>query len=231
MQHRIANRLLDSLTDAERPRWRGALEPVRMRRGQVLDGPGATSAHAWFPASATVSVLHALENGSSGEVALVGNEGVVGRSWPPGLGTSRCRALVCDEGEGFRVEADFVDAELGRAGSIGRAMLRFGEAMMAQTSQLVVCNRHHHIEQQLCRLLLSSLDRVGGRRLDMTHEWMATRLGVRREGVTAAARALRESGAISYRRGRIEVLDRDGLEACSCECHAVIAAEYERLLR
>ena len=231
MQHRIANRLLDSLTDTERPRWRGAVEPVRMTCGQVLDGPGTTSARAWFPASATVSVLYALENGSSGEVALVGNEGVVGRSLPPGLGTSRCRALVRDEGDGFRVEGSFVDAELERAGSIGRAMHRFGEAMMAQTSQFVVCNRHHHIEQQLCRLLLSGLDRVAGRRLDMTPEWMATRLGVRREGVTAAARALREVGVISYRRGRIEVLDRDGLEARSCECHAVIAAEYERLLR
>lgn len=228
MPHRAANRLLGSLTDAERRRWCRAAEPVRMARGQVLEAPGEPSPHVWFPTSATVSILYATESGASGEIALVGDEGVIGRSLPPGPGTSRGRAVVSDAGEGFRIDVRFVLAELERPGSLAPALMRFAEAMLAQTSQLVVCNRHHRLEQQLCRLLLSSVDRTASPLLETTHEWLATRLGVRREGVSGAVRRLREVGALGGRRGRIEVIDRSALEARSCECYALIAAGRDR---
>ena len=230
MPHRAANRLLGSLTDAERRRWRREAEPVRLKRGQVLDARGGPAGHAWFPASATVSILYAMADGASGEIALIGAEGLVGRSLPPGLGTARHRAVVSDAGDGHRVPAALVVEEVARAGPFARALARFTEALVAQVSQLAACNRHHRLEQQLCRLLLASLDRSGSRRLETTHEWLAARLGVRREGVTAALGALREAGTVEARRGCVEVLDRVALETASCECHAAIAAERARLI-
>ena len=234
MHPRIANRLLGSLTNAprtgtERSAWHRAIEPVHLSRGRLLAGPDAASDDAWFPTSATVSILYAMANGASGEVALVGDEGVIGWSLLPGLGASRCRAVVSGEGEGFRVRARLVAAELEGAGAPTRAMARFTEALLAQTSLTAACNRHHRLEQQLCRLLLTSLDRSPGQRLNTTHEWLATRLGVRREGVTIAVNGLRDAGAVVCRRGTIEVIDRTALEARSCECYAVAARARERL--
>ena len=230
MPHRAANRLLGSPTDAELRRWRRAAEPVRLKRGQALEMRGGPSGHVWFPDSATVSILYAMADGASGEIALIGAEGLVGRSLPPGLGTARHRAVVSGAGDGHRVPAALVVEEIGREGPFARALARFTETLVAQVSQLVACNRHHRLEQQLCRLLLSSLDLSGNRRLETTHEWLATRLGVRREGVTAALGALRDAGTVEARRGRVEVLDRAALEAASCECQAAIVAERERLL-
>jgi len=231
MSRRDINRLLALLDDAERRRWRRELEPVRLTPGQVLETRERPSVHAWFPVSATVSMMNTTRDGASGELALIGNEGLVGHSLIPGVGMPRCCAIVSDGGDGFRIETSLVDAEFERGGSIAQGLLAFTEALIAQIAQLVLCNRHHLIEQQLGRLLLTSLDRVVGGELQVTHEGLAARLGVRREAVTTAARALKRAGAIDHRRGRIEVLDRTVLERRSCECYAVIAAEYDRLLR
>ena len=186
--------------------------------------------HACFPTSAIVSLLYVMEDGASAEIAVVGFEGVLGMSRFLGGGSTPSRAVVQSAGHGFRLPANFFKEEFKRWQPVMHLMLRYTQALITQMSQTAVCNRHHSLDQQLCRWLLLSLDRLQGDELVMTQELIANMLGVRREGVTEAALKLQQSGLIRYSRGRITVLDRPALERRSCECYAVVKREYDRLL-
>ena len=224
------NRLLASLPEADWQRWRPLLEPIAMPLGHVLYEPGAVLTHAYFPTSAIVSLLYVTESGASAQIAVVGNEGIVGVPLFMGGGSTPSRAVVHSAGEGYRMSGPAIREEFERCPSVMKVLLRYTQAMIAQTAQTAVCNRHHTVAQQLCRWLLLSLDRLPGNELVVTQELIAQLLGVRREGVTEAALSLQRAGLISYRRGHITVLDRLGLERRSCECYAVVKAEYDRLL-
>jgi CRP-like cAMP-binding protein len=225
-----ANRLLAALPDTELQRWLPQLEHVDLPLGHVLYESGATLSHVYFPTTAIVSLLYVLENGASAEIAVVGKEGIVGISLFMGGGSTPNRAVVQSAGKGFRLSADALKAEFNRAGAVLHLLLRYTQALITQMSQTAVCNRHHSLDQQLCRWLLLSLDRLTGDELVMTQELISNMLGVRREGVTEAAQQLQAAGLIRYARGRITVLDRDRLEHRSCECYAVVKKEYDRLL-
>jgi len=224
------NRLLDSLPDADWKRWEPLLEEIDMPLGRVLCEPGSTPSHAYFPTTAIVSLLYIMENGASGEIAIVGNEGIVGVSLLMGGETTTSRAVVQSAGKGFRLSADRMRAEFGLAGPVRQLLLRYTLALLVQMAQAAVCNRHHTLDRQLCRWLLLNLDRLQGKELVATHALIANMLGVRREGISERALKLRRAGLISYSRGRITVLDRPGLEKLSCECYAVVKNEYDRLL-
>jgi CRP-like cAMP-binding protein len=206
------------------------LESVDLRLGQVLYESGAALAHVYFPTTAIVSLLYVLENGASAEIAVVGNEGIIGVSLFMGGESTPSRAVVQSAGQGFRLKAKIMKEEFNRAGPVLHLLLRYTQALITQMAQTAVCNRHHTLDQQLCRWLLLSLDRLQGTRLVMTQELIANMLGVRREGVTEAALKLQHAGLISYARGHITVLDRKGLEKRSCECYLVVKKEYDRLL-
>ena len=224
------NELLAALPEAEWQRWRPLLEWVEMPLGQVLYESGRTLSHVYFPATAIVSLLYVMEDGASAEIAVVGNEGVVGIALFMGGGSTPSRAVVQSAGEGWRLPSREVKAEFERAGPVMHLLLRYTQALITQMAQTAVCNRHHTLDQQLCRWLLLSLDRLRGSELVMTQELIANMLGVRREGVTEGALRLQKQGLISYSRGHIKVLDRPGLEARTCECYAVVKKEYDRLL-
>jgi CRP-like cAMP-binding protein len=224
------NQLLAALPDAEWQRWLPQLEPVDLPLGQVLYESGATLSHVYFPTTAIVSLLYVMENGASAEIAVVGREGVVGISLFMGGESTPSRAVVQSAGQGFRLLARTIKDEFNRAGPVMHLLLRYIQALITQMSQTAVCNRHHSLDQQLCRWLLLSLDRLEGPELVMTQELIANMLGVRREGVTEGALKLQQAGLIRYSRGRITVLDRPGLEQRSCECYAVVKKEYDRLL-
>jgi CRP-like cAMP-binding protein len=224
------NFLLAALPDPEWERWQPLLERVEMPLGQVLYESGATLTHVYFPTTAIVSLLYVMENGSSAEIAVVGNEGLVGISLFMGGESTPSRAVVQSAGQGLRLQAQLMKDEFNRAGPVLHLLLRFTQALITQMSQTAVCNRHHSLDQQLCRWLLLSLDRLPTKELVMTQELIANMLGVRREGVTEAALKLQGAGLISYSRGHIMVLDRPGLENRTCECYAVVKREYERLL-
>ena len=224
------NHLLAALPDAEWQRWHPSLEFVELPLGHVLSESGRKMAHVYFPTSAIVSLLYVLEDGASAEIAVVGNEGVVGISLFMGGESTTSRAVVQSGGLGFRLSARLIKDEFGRSGPVMHLLLRYTQALITQMAQTAVCNRHHAIDQQLCRWLLLSMDRLRGNQLVMTQELIANMLGVRREGVTEAALKLQEAGLIRYARGRITVLDRPGLEARSCECYSVVRREYDRLL-
>ncbi len=211
-------------------RWLPHLEPVHMPLGHVLYEPGSTLGHVYFPTSAIVSLLNVMVNGDSAEIAVVGNEGIVGISLFIGGGSTPSRAVVQSAGEGLRLAAQLMKDEFDRAGPALHLLLRYTQALITQMAQTAVCNRHHTLHQQLCRWLLLSLDRLQGSELIMTQELIANMLGVRREGVTEAAHKLQNLGVIDYKRGRIQVIDRTGLEKCTCECYSVVKTEYERLL-
>ena len=206
------------------------LELVEMPLGEVLYESGARLEHVYFPTTCIVSLLYVLENGASAEIAVVGNEGILGISLFMGGETTPSRAVVQSAGYGYRLRAPLLKEEFNRAGPVLRLLLRYTQALITQMTQTAVCNRHHSIDQQLCRWLLLSLDRLPSSSLTMTQELIANMLGVRREGVTVAARSLQRSGLIRYSRGRIDVIDRPGLEKAVCECYAVVKAEFERLL-
>jgi CRP-like cAMP-binding protein len=225
-----ANRLLAALPDAEWQRWKPRLEAVAMPLGQVLYESGVRLEHVYFPTSSIVSMLYVLEDGASAEIAVVGLEGLIGIALFMGGGTTPSRAVVQSAGLGFRLPAAVMQAEFERAGPAMHLLLRFTQALITQMTQTAVCNRHHALDQQLCRWLLLSLDRLPGHELVMTQELIGHMLGVRREGVTEAARKLQAAGLIRYARGHITVLDRDGLEARTCECYGVVKKEYDRLL-
>jgi len=201
-----------------------------MPLGEVLYESGGTMTHVYFPATAIVSLLYVMENGASAEIAVVGNEGIVGVSLFMGGGSTPSRAVVQSAGEGYRLKAQAMKNEFDRAGDVLHLLLRYTQALITQMSQTAVCNRHHSLDQQLCRWLLLSLDRLQGHELVMTQELIANMLGVRREGVTEGALRLQKAGLIRYARGHITVLDRQGLEKRSCECYAVVKKEYDRLL-
>ncbi len=224
------NHLLAALPAAEWERWQPQLERVQMPLGQVLYEAGSTLAHAYFPTSAIVCLLYVMENGASAEIAVAGNDGMVGISLFMGGGSTPSRGVVQVAGQGFRVRSQFIKDEFDRAGAVMQLLLRYTQALITQMSQTAVCNRHHALDQQLCRWLLLSLDRLQGHELVMTQELIANMLGVRREGVTEAALRLQSAGLIRYARGHISVLDRAGLEARTCECYAVVRKEYDRLL-
>lgn len=225
-----ANCLLAVLPDAEWQRWEGRLEAVELPLGQVLHESGRKLSHVYFPTTAIVSLLYVMENGASAEIAVVGNEGLVGISLFMGGDTTPSRAVVQSAGHGYRLRADLVKDEFNRSGPVLRLLLRYTQALITQMAQTAVCNRHHSLDQQLCRWLLLSLDRLKGSELRMTQELIANMLGVRREGVTEAALKLQTAGLIRYARGHIAVLDRAGLEKRTCECYAVVKNEYDRLL-
>ena len=224
------NHLLASLPAAEWQRWKALLEHVDLPLGHVLYESGLSLSHVYFPVDCIVSLLYVMENGSSAEIAVVGNEGLVGVSLFMGGETTPSRAVVQSAGRGFRLEAKAMKSEFNRAGPVLHLLLRYTQALITQMAQTAVCNRHHTLDQQLCRWLLLSLDRLRGNELVMTQELIANMLGVRREGVTEAALKLQTIGLIQYSRGRIQVLDRVGLEARTCECYAVVKKEYDRLL-
>jgi CRP-like cAMP-binding protein len=223
------NKLLAALPEAEWLRWQSQLEPVDMPLGQVLYESGGTLSHVYFPITSIVSLLYVMENGASAEIAVVGNEGLVGISLFMGGGSTPSRAVVQSAGTGFRLSAPLIEEEFKKA-PVLHLFLRYTQALITQMAQTAVCNRHHSLDQQLCRWLLLSLDRLRGNELVMTQELISNMLGVRREGVTEAALRLQAVGTISYSRGRILVLDRPALEARSCECYEVVKKEYDRLL-
>ena len=196
----------------------------------MLYESGSTLSHVYFPTTAIVSLLYVMENGASAEIAVVGNEGIVGISLFMGGESTPSRAVVQSAGQGFRLTAQTIKDEFDRSGPVMHLLLRYTQALITQMAQTAVCNRHHTLDQQLCRWLLLSLDRLRGSELVMTQELIANMLGVRREGVTEAALKLQQAGLIRYARGHITVLDRPGLEKRTCECYAVVKKEYDRLL-
>ena len=224
------NHLLAALAGEQWQRWQPLLEHVDMPLGQVLYESGKTLSHIYFPTTSIVSLLYVMENGASAEIAVVGNEGLVGVSLFMGGGSTPSRAVVQSAGHGFRLKASVMKDEFDKGGPVLHLLLRYTQALITQMSQTAVCNRHHSLDQQLCRWLLLSLDRLNDNKLVMTQELIANMLGVRREGVTEAAAKLQKAGLIRYNRGRISVLDRPGLEKRSCECYAVVKKEYDRLL-
>ena len=224
------NQLLAALPDSEFQVLLPDLESVDMSLGQVMYESGSTMAHAYFPTTSIVSLLSVMESGASAEIGVVGNEGVVGISLFMGGGSTPSRGVVQSAGRGFRLRSKIVKDQFDRSGPLMHLFLRYTQALITQMTQTAACNRHHSLDQQLCRWLLLSLDRLPGNNLRMTQELIANMLGVRREGVTEAALKLQRAGLIEYSRGHIEVLDRPGLEERSCECYKVVKDEYDRLL-
>ncbi|OWV30106.1 Crp/Fnr family transcriptional regulator [Halomonas campaniensis] len=224
------NALLGLLPEEELSRLLPNLEKVTLTLGQSLCESGQQMKHVYFPLDSIVSLLCVMENGASTEIAVVGYEGVVGVSLFMGGETTPSRAIVQSAGQALRLKGHLLKNEFYRAGPMQRLLLRYTQALLTHMAQTAVCNRHHNVDQQLCRWLLLSIDRLPGNELIMTQELIANMLGVRREGVTESAGKLQRAGLISYHRGRINVLDRPGLEARVCECYGVVKEEYDRLL-
>ena len=224
------NHLLDALSPEEYERLLPQLELVEMRLGEALYESGGKLQHVYFPTTSIVSLLYVMEDGASAEIAVVGNEGILGIALFMGGETTPSRAVVQSAGFGYRLKAQLLKQEFNRSGPMMNLLLRYTQALITQMAQTAVCNRHHSVEQQLCRWLLLSLDRLASNELTMTQELIANMLGVRREGVTEAAGKLQRSGLIYYSRGHIKVLDRPGLEARVCECYQVVKDEFDRLL-
>ncbi|HEX8071786.1 MAG TPA: Crp/Fnr family transcriptional regulator [Pyrinomonadaceae bacterium] len=222
--------MLTKLPGAEYERIRPHLEPVSFKLGEVIYESGGQMSHIYFPTTSIISLLYLMENGASAEIGVIGNEGVLGIALFMGGETVPNRAVVQSAGAASRLKAEALQIEFARSGTFQRALLRYTQALISQISQTAVCNRLHSVEQQLCRWLLLSHDRLESDELIMTQELIANMLGVRREGVTHAARRLQEHGLISYVRGHIKILDRAGLEAAVCECYRVVRDEYDRLL-
>ena len=225
----LSNHLLAALPKVELERWLPNLESVDLKLGLVLHESGVALQHVYFPTTAIVSLLYVMEDGASAEIAVVGNEGLIGVAIFMGGESTPSRAVVQSAGLGVRLTAAALKMEFER-GPVLHLFLRYTQALIAQMSQTAVCNRHHTLDQQLCRWLLLSLDRLHGNELAMTQELISNMLGVRREGVTEAAMKLQRAGLIKYSRGHITVLDRPGLEERTCECYMVVKREYDRLL-
>jgi CRP-like cAMP-binding protein len=223
------NLILASLPADELVRLAPNLKLIEMPLGRALYESGDTLRHVYFPTDSIVSLLNVMSDGASAEVAVVGNEGVVGVALFMGGATTPSRAIVQSAGSAYRLAGDALLTEISRHGELLRSLLRYTQALITQMAQTVVCNRHHSVDQQLCRWLLLSLDRLPGNELNMTQELIANMLGVRREGVTVAAGKLQEMGIIRYSRGRIQVQDRERLEQLACECYSVVRREVERL--
>ncbi len=229
------NHILDSLSATEYNRLSPLLELVALSLGEVIYEPGDELRYAYFPISCIVSMLYVMESGAPAEIAMIGNDGIIGVSLFMGGGTMPNRAVVRTAGYAYRLRAELLLQAFNRAGgcrngALHELLLRYTQGLITQIAQTSVCNRHHFVDQQLCRWLLSSLDRLPSNELIITQELIANMLGVRREGVTEAARKLQQAGLIDCRRGRITVLDRPGLEARTCECYHVVKTEHDRLL-
>ncbi len=226
----VENRLLAALPGEERKRLLPSLEPVSFSLGDVVYEAGGRIDHVYFPTDSIISLLYIMENGATAEIGVAGYEGVVGIALFMGGETMPNRAVIQSAGRALRMGKKALQAEFGRGGMFQSSLLRYTQALMTQISQTAVCNRHHSVEKQLCRWLLLNHDRLRAHKLVMTHDLIANMLGVRREGVTVAARKLQERGLISYVRGTITLLDRQGLETEVCECYQVVKSEYDRLL-
>jgi CRP-like cAMP-binding protein len=226
-----ANQLLADLSEDRYDALLPSLERLEMPLGCALYESGGSQGYVYFPTTAIVSLLYVLADGHSAELAVTGNEGLVGISLFMGGETTPSRAVVQSAGTGYRLRASVLKKEFGAGGELQHLLLRFTQALITQMTQTAVCNRHHAVDQQLCRWLLLSLDRLPGKDLVMTQELIANMLGVRREGVTASAGILQAEGLIQYSRGHISVPDRRRLEARVCECYAVVKKEYDRLLQ
>ncbi len=224
------NHLLAVFPEAEYQRVAASLELVEMPLGKVLSESGGRMRHVYFPTTSVISIMYVLADGAAAEIGVVGNEGIVGISLFMGGDTTPSRAVARGAGHAYRLDAALLQAEFNRGGPVMRLLLRYTQSLLTQMAQTAVCNRHHAVEQQLCRALLLTLDRTSGSSLHMTQELIAGMLGVRREGITEAAGHLQRAGLIRYRRGHIDVLDRAGLEATVCECYGVVKLEYERLM-
>ena len=224
------NALLAALSKIDAGRWEGKLQHVDLSLGDVVYEAGQAQSHVYFPTTAIVSLLYVMLDGASAEIAVVGREGVVGIALFMGGESTPSRAVVQSAGGALRMRSSDIKAEFATSLDAMHLLLRYTQALITQMAQTAVCNRHHRLEQQLCRWLLLSLDRLDTQHLVMTQELIANMLGVRREGVTEAAMKLQKLGLIDYARGRIEVLDRPGLEARTCECYSVVKREYDRLL-
>src|ERR1700685_374479 len=223
------NQILAALTPVERAGIYPYLQRVPLRLGEVLYEPGAAFRHVYFPADCTISLLHVLKDGATAEIAVVGNDGLIGVAFFMGGETTPGRAVVQSAGHAYRLVGKRLTEEFHRDGQLRFLLLRYTQALITQMAQTAVCNRHHSVEQQLCRWLLLSLDRLSTNELTMTQELIGNMLGVRREGVTAAAAKLQKLGVIRYSRGKITVLDRPRLEQLCCECYAVVKQETDRL--
>lgn len=224
------NHLLANIPPAVLERWRPQLERVDMPLGLVLYEAGSTQSHVYFPTTAIVSLLYVMQTGASAETSVVGREGIVGIALFMGGETTPSRAVVQTAGEAYRLKADVMKEAFDQGGPVMHLLLRYTQALITQMAQTAVCNRHHTVDQQLCRWLLLNLDRLPTNELIMTQDLIARMLGVRREGVTETALKLQHANLIRYTRGRITVLDRPGLEQRACECYAVVRKEYDRLL-
>lgn len=224
------NHLLAALHTSEFQRLGPHLELVSLKLGDVLYESGGQLKHVYFPTNSIVSLLYVMQDGASAEIAVVGNEGILGISLFMGGETTPSRAVVQSAGFAYRLKAQTLKQEFNRGGPMMHLLLRYTQALITQMSQTAVCNRHHSVDQQLCRWLLLSLDRLSSEELTMTQELIANMLGVRREGVTESAGKLRDAGIIDYSRGHIKVLDRRRLEQHVCECYAVVKTEFDRLL-
>ena len=224
------NHLLDALPASDYERIASHLELIPMPLGEVLYESGGQLRHVYFPTTCILSLLYVMADGASAEIAVVGNEGILGISLFMGGDTTPSRAIVQSAGHAFRLKADLLKEEFERFGPTMHLLLRYTQALITQMAQTAVCNRHHTVDQQLCRWLLLSLDRLQSSELSMTQELIANMLGVRREGVTEAAGKLQRAGLIHYGRGKISVVDRPGLEARCCECYQVVKTEFDRLL-
>ena len=224
------NHLLAALPAQDLARLSAHLELVPMPLGHVLYESGSELRQVYFPTTAIVSLLYVMIDGASAEIAVVGNEGIIGVALFMGGETMPNRAVVQSAGHAYRLRGQLLKEEFNRSGQMQHLLLRYTQALLTQMAQTAVCNRHHSLDQQLCRWLLLSLDRLPSEELVMTQELIANMLGVRREGVTEAAGDLQRAGLIRYQRGRITVLDRTGLEARACECYGVVKKEFDRLL-
>ena len=224
------NLLLAAMPEADYKALTPSLERVAMPLGQAVYESGGPQGYVYFPTSSIVSLLYVLADGATAEIAVTGNEGLVGIALFMGGETTPSRAVVQSAGQGYRLSAKLLKQEFERGGPLQHLLLRYTQALITQMTQTAVCNRHHSVDQQLCRWLLLSLDRLPGNKLVMTQELIANMLGVRREGVTEAAGKLQAEGLIEYSRGKITVVDRERLEARVCECYSVVKREYDRLL-
>lgn len=224
------NQLLAVMPPASLEHWRTKLERVDLHLGQVLYEAGDTLSHVYFPTTAIVSLLYVMQNGASAEISVVGRDGILGISLFMGGESTPSRAVVQSAGVAYRLKAEVMKDEFDKGGPVMHLLLRYTQALITQMSQTAVCNRHHTVDQQLCRWLLLNLDRLQSNELIMTQDLIARMLGVRREGVTETALKLQQANLIRYARGRITVLDRPALEKRVCECYGVVRKEYDRLL-
>jgi CRP-like cAMP-binding protein len=228
-ERRVANRLLGGLPPEERERIQRTLQPVTFALGDVVYESGGHLEHIYFPTNSVVSLLYTMEDGSTAEMGMAGNDGVVGVALFLGGETTPNRGVVLIAGGAFKMKAKILRQEFARGGSLQRVLLRYTQALITQISQTAVCNRLHPVEKRLCRWLLLCHDRVASDELEMTQEFIANMLGGRRESVTVAAGHLQDAGVIHYSRGHIAILDRKGLEAAACECYAIVSEEFDRL--